>query len=127
MDKALKDIIETLEPGVHQFWPIRIQTYKGIDHPTPYFGLVVGSFLDAFSPEHSDAAVTEENGSRYYISAPTKKYVDKLVLKADAIGDAHLWRDGRLDTPELFLSDRLKAAVDEAGLRIPKHFKMKVA
>ena len=64
MDKALKDIIETLEPGVHQFWPIRIQTYKGIDHPTPYFGFVVGSFLDAFSPEHSDAAVTEENGSR---------------------------------------------------------------
>ncbi|MHA6264822.1 hypothetical protein ACXYMO_16615 [Arenibacterium sp. CAU 1754] len=34
---------------------------------------------------------------------------------------------GRLDTPDLFLSNRLKAAIDEAGLRIPKNFKMKVA
>ena len=57
--------------------------------------------------------------------APLKKVITGLALSKDAIGGAHLWREKKLTQPDIFLSDTLKARAMDAGLRLPKHFRMK--
>ena len=126
VDDALKAIIEGLEPGVHQYWPIRIQTYKGEDHPTRYHGLVIRQFRDAFLPDQSNMAMVEQMSGKFYPMSPTKKCMDGLTLSQQAIGSAQLWRDSRLAIPDIFMSDALQSEIRNAGLRVPKHFKMKV-
>jgi hypothetical protein len=41
VDATLKEIIEGLEQGVHQFWPLRIIMPKGNELPVPYYGMVI--------------------------------------------------------------------------------------
>ena len=45
-------------------------------------------------------------------------------MARDAIGLAHIWRETHLLRPEIFISDILQARLTQAGLRVPKHFKM---
>lgn len=42
VDAALKDMIETFEPGVHRFWPLKITQPRGEGHPGAFFGFVPG-------------------------------------------------------------------------------------
>ena len=125
VDEALKTIIETLDPGVHQFWPIEIKLPRGKPFPRQFYGLRIGRFLDSFSPEKSDKDAWWERKGRYYAENKTKAYFNRLALSSEAFGDAHLWRETRLQEPEICFSDSLKEAVDDAGLRLPKHYKMK--
>ena len=53
VEAALKDIIEGLEPGVHQFNPVQILTSKGEPWPAEYFLMVVGRYLDSFRPDQT--------------------------------------------------------------------------
>lgn len=55
VDASLKEVIETLEPGVHQFWPIRITMPKGKEYPVQYYGMVIRRFLDSFLPDQSES------------------------------------------------------------------------
>ena len=125
VDEALKTIIETLDPGVHQFWPIEIKLPRGKPFPRQFYGLRIGRFLDSFSPEKSDKDAWWERKGRYYAENKTKAYFNRLALSSEAFGDAHLWRETRLQEPEICFSDSLKEAVDDAGLRLPKYYKMK--
>ena len=44
VDRNLKDSIERLEPGVHQFWPIKITMPKDKEYPVQYYGMVIRRF-----------------------------------------------------------------------------------
>ena len=128
VDDALKTIIEALEPEVHQFWPIRLVTLKTRKvYPQSFFGIRIGQYLDSFSPEQSTEGswrVNEKIG-RYRAYFSQKKYYEGLALSQEAIGQMHLWSEKRLRHPRLFLSDTLMSKIKEAGLRVPKHYKMK--
>lgn len=54
VDEMLKGVIEGLEPGVHQFWPIRIVMPTGKEYPVRFYGMVIRQLLDSFSPEQSE-------------------------------------------------------------------------
>ena len=120
VDEALKTIIEDLEPDVHQFWPIKITMRDGSPHSKPYFGIRIGQFLDSFRPEKTPEAVFHKRYSSYLIDSFAKKKCAAMAFSKDAIGAAHLWRERRLDSPEVFYSDTLMARISEAGLDIPK-------
>jgi len=125
VDAQLKEIIETLEPGVHQFWPIRIIQPKGEEFPGPYYGMVIRRFLDSFVPEQSNFNQTSKGSDSFFTNGPTKKdYGNLTVLKSVSAG-AHLWRERRLRMPNVFLSDELQAEITRRGLRIPRHHKLK--
>ena len=109
VDETLKAIIERLEPGVHQFFPIEIRMPKGEVFPKNYYTLVIGQYLDSYSPENSDEI---------------KKNMNGRAFSKNAFGRAHLWRDRRFPMVNCF-SDELMTEISEAGLRIPKHYKMK--
>lgn len=120
VDENMREIIEDLEPGLHRFWPIQIVMPKSQVYPRAYFGMLVGRFLESFSPEKSDPQSYRASEYIYTLPGSVKDTLAGIVLDGSVIGAAHLWRERRLPMPDLFLSDTLKSRIDAAGLRMPK-------
>ena len=125
VDGNLKDIIERLEPSVHQFWPIKITMPKDKEYPVQYYGMVIRFILDSFVPEKSDDGTWEAMGQGYVRFAPKKSVYSGLAMSSEKIGASHLWRERKLRAPQVYLSDLLQAEITKAGRRVPKHYKMK--
>jgi hypothetical protein len=123
VDATLQEIIETLEPGVHQFWPLRITLRKGQEYPVAYYGMIIRRFIDSFAPKQSD--VRQEGGSAFFVNGPYKKDYGNLTVSKSVVAGAHLWHERRLLTPDVFFSDDLQAEITRRGLRIPKHHQLK--
>ena len=125
VDETLKDLIEGLEPGVHQFWPMRILMPGGKDYPTPYYGMVIRQFFDSFRPEQSVEGSWVGDPSYYMAFGATKAHMKGLAFDKGVFGSAHLWRETRMRQPQVLMSDALQGAIEQAGLRIWRHFKAK--
>jgi hypothetical protein len=124
VDATLKEIIEGLEPGVHQFWPLRITMPKGEEYPVRYYGMIIRRFIDSFVPEQSVFHQVSE-AEAFYANGPTKKDYGNLTVLQSVVAGAHLWRERRLLRPEIFLSDDLQAEITRRGLRIFRHHQLK--
>ncbi len=124
VDEALKAIIERLEPGLHQFFPIEIRMPRGQFYPAQYYTLVIRQYLDSFSPKDSDPYSFRENGKYGYIHENSKSGVTGLAFSKSAFGSAHLWRERGFREWLICFSDVLIAEISNAGLRMPKHYKI---
>ncbi len=124
VDGKLKAIIERLEPGVHQFFPIEIRMPKGKIYSEPYYIVLIGQYIDSFSPTKSKEGCWREPVTGKFTHDEWKKGFSGIALAKDAFGQAHLWREGSFIDYLTCLSDELKAAIDQEGLRLPKHYKM---
>jgi hypothetical protein len=124
VDEALKLIIERLEPGVHQFFPIKITMPRGVVFHKPYYVLVIGQYHDSFSPEYSKEGSYRKNGDYSYRHAEAKAGVTGLAFSKGVFGDAHLWRERRMGQRLTCFSDEIQAEITKAGLRTPKHYRM---
>ena len=129
VDQKFKDIVESLEPGVHQFWPIQITMPKGRAYPEQYYGLVIGQFFDSFlqkqSPDECWRMFGNYEAARFTAADTTKSIVGQLAMNASVFGSAHLWREKMLKRPNIFFSDTLQHRLSEAGLRLPKRLALK--
>jgi hypothetical protein len=130
VNAQLKAIIERLEPGVHEFYAFPIRMPKGQTYPGDYYILRVGQYFDAFSREDSwEGSVRElaAVGSTPSIlfHNETKRAMSSLAFRKSVFGSAHLWRDRQFHEELTCFSDTLIAEIERAGLRIPKHYKMK--
>ncbi|MEP5758989.1 MAG: DUF1629 domain-containing protein [Litoreibacter sp.] len=126
VSEAFKEIVEDIEPGIHQFWPLKISMPRNKVYPGNYFGLRIGPFLDTFNPDHSDDGCYNISGYENYRGiAPIKKAITGLAVSREVIGDAHLWREQKVTQPDYFFSDAVQARLVGQGLRLPKHFQMK--
>ena len=125
VDVQLMALIEEIEPDVHDFWAIKITMPNGEVYPRQYYCLRIGNHFDSFLPDQSDeGAWTGENGF-YHIFSFTKKHCANLAMSKEINGSAHLWREVRLGTPDIYFSDALAAKIKESGLRLPKILKLK--
>jgi hypothetical protein len=123
VDEPLRDIIEELEPGVHQFWPMQITMPKDVAFPKPYHALVIHNHLDAFRSEESAPGSWALEGGIPGLF--TYRNIKGMAMSLDAIGSKHLWREKSVQRPDILMSDALKARIDAAGLKIPpQHYKM---
>lgn len=123
VDSDLSAIIEDLEPGLHRFWPIRIEMPNGVTYPSVYFGMLVGRFLDSFMPKESDPAAFRTGElleDTYFLRAAASDTFSGVVFDGKVIGGSHLWRERKLLSISLLLSDTLKSRIDAANLRVPK-------
>lgn len=124
VDEQLKTIIEVLEPGIHQFWPVEILAKNRTSIAKRYYGMRVRQFLDSFVPDQTPPkAVTDETGS-YYACSPTKQGCKDLAISRTAIGSTHLWRERKLKNPNLLLSNELAHRIKNNDLRVPNLFKL---
>ena len=125
VDEELKAIIERVEPNKHQFFLIEIIMPKGVVYPKKYYILVIGQYCSSFSPEKSKSGSFRAipNSDRFS-HTETKAGITGLALAKDVYGKAHLWRERRLSDLPIFFSDELQTEIENAGLRIPKPYKM---
>ncbi|PID36570.1 MAG: hypothetical protein CR993_04260 [Rhodobacterales bacterium] len=126
----LLKLIADLEPGRHQIWPVEIIQRSGEAYPTEYFMLRVLSQLDPFDKEKSDPSCWKKSGRIIKMMRPKENHAHGIALSRSVIGDHHIWRG--LVTPEtgisgfnFYVSDRLKAAIHEAGLKTPPFYRLK--
>jgi hypothetical protein len=129
VDDNLKAIMERLEPGVHQFFPIKITMPRGAVFPKPYYVLVISQYIDSFSPENSNPDSWHDwpdyPDFYYYYHREDKRGITGLALSKMLFGRAHFWRERRFNGILICFSDELQAEVVNAGLRMPKHYRMK--
>jgi hypothetical protein len=129
VDEALKNIIEKLEPGKHQFFPIKIMVTKKEALPKTYFTMRIGQYLDSFLPAKSKPGVLtsqvfETYSTPYHLVDDKRASFSGIAVSKATIGNAHLWRERFINTDFLFFSDKLESEIVKVGLRVPKHFRV---
>ena len=130
VSEPLRDLIERLEPGVHQFWPINIIVPNMAErryepYPAPYFAMVVMRHLDSFLPDQSDPQVFDADPEYPTVHRPRSTKVPGIAVSMDVIGGAHLWREAKLLGPAIYPSNTLHDEMKKLGLTLPKHLKLK--
>ncbi|WP_423992736.1 imm11 family protein [Halocynthiibacter sp.] len=128
VDETLRDIIEDLEPGVHQFWPMKITMPKDQTYPVPYYGMVIHTHLASFRLEGSDPASARPDayaGEGVDVISTSRSALAGLAMSREAADGKHIWREKHILRPWLFMSDELVARIKDAGLKMPKHYPMK--
>ena len=124
VEERLKTLLEEMEPGVHDFRPVRIIMPRGNDHPVPYHVMRIGNFRDSFRPELSDSDSLFGAPDMYTANTSKKAYAG-VAMSVEEIGGAHLWRERTLTGPRICMSDQLHDAIVKAGLSMMKHYRMK--
>jgi hypothetical protein len=124
VSEKAREVIESLEPGVHQFFPIEYQNHKGKSWDTRYW-FIVCNRLDSIDREHSNMVLLDgwewtslKNVLR--MGEPLPANVDpakpsKLVFNLKQIGDKHFWVDKHIST-SVWLSDRAAELFQSEGL-----------
>ena len=127
--EPLAQMIEELDPSLHQMWPVRVlrsQRRRGVTsepYEGDWFVLVVTERRDVMDPEHSAARPFSTDPSFYHLTT----YKKDVALRADALpDDIHLWRDTKL-VGGLFASGRFQTELRRRKLKFISGFKAKVS
>jgi hypothetical protein len=126
VDEPLKDIIERFEPEMHRFFPIEIIMPGNEDYPRRFFIMAIGQYLDSFSTEHSEPNLWRDSEfGTLIIYRKDKESMSGLALSKRIFGKAHLWRERRMSPNLVCFSDSLMREINDAGLRLPPHYRLK--
>lgn len=117
VDEQVKAIVERLEPGVHEFYPIEIRFPRGKVWPKPYYTLVFRQYIDSLVPEKCKEGAL--NVTDHYKPAITGRAFSKAKF-----GKAHLWRDRVFGEWMACISDELHDEFEKAELLLPKQYRM---
>lgn len=119
VDQTVKDIIEEMDPGRHQFFPITLTTWfdKPIDAGERFL-------LNVF--HHQSSIVDDMTNAkvvRGYEDTKEKMILSYLVPKVTVDSkklrpEVHLWREERYLT-DLFISDALYERLESVGVALP--------
>ena len=118
--RKLRDKIQEMEPGVHDFVPIRVESPDGACDFGVYYHLIYTVKLDIFHYDRTrflegfGRAAAE--ASRHVLCGGSDLFA--CVLKADVVEGRHLWR-GRFQDSVLgtFCSDELGEFMQGEGMR----------
>ena len=152
ISSKLKDILDHLEPGVHQYFPIRTSIQVGdkeIYSHDGYYLLNIGTLLKGFSSLNMEAMgkyLTEEKkilpDGRVLFSSKIDVDRKNIVLQAGVTGRFHIWRtasgsigsdlnaDGahfEMGPTQIFISDRLFEICQRDGVRGMRFLEIKEA
>ncbi len=122
VDEDLKSIIETIEPGVHQFYPLEIRMPANKIYPKQYHTLVIGAFLDSFDfAQTKEGAAHSPDPGRFNLDT-TKKAMAGAAFRKSEFDGHHLWRERTFRSQILCFSDEMRDAIVQAGLKMPRKF-----
>ena len=143
VEEAMKDLIEALEPGIHQFRPLTLLQPNSEAFPGTYFTMIIGQFRDSFIPEPEAegklwkrSSYIDSNKIQRFTGAytlfPVKQDVAteeeayaRVPFSRTVIAGAHLWRERHLIAADFFISDALYDAIKKAKLKIPPQLRVK--
>lgn len=130
VSSAFVDVVERLEPGVHEFLRIaEVVDRKGRVVEKRYFLMNVLQCFNAIDVERSSVELNEHkhdidiDGRRQTFTSRTMRLVEPyvLTLKRVLVVGHHLWHGTNKDIFLVFFSDALHDAVTKAGLS-PLHY-----
>ena len=111
VSNPVRDAIERLEPGAHQFFPFDLRNGKrGASTPQPYHLLNVLQTAEGIDVARSPVDL------RHGAIWPSRSGEYGFRLSAREVGNRHLWRDPRFHLG-FFVSDPLHAALGAIGAR----------
>jgi len=109
----VREKVEELEPGVHQFFDIELTTKGGRRPKKRHWLLHICNRLDAIDPEKTTLPLAP-GGLEYSVAAYTVGEPIDMVLRKEAIEGKCMWIDRKF--MEHFLSDELFDFVEKNGL-----------
>ncbi|WP_208347473.1 imm11 family protein [Pseudaestuariivita rosea] len=123
VQKPFRDLIEKLDPGLHQFFPIEVRLRNETPHDPSCYAINVTETRDSILDEQSSVEkfVTNPNNTDKHIIY----YKKDVTVDPIKLTDIHLWREARYPW-SLLMSDELRDALKETGLRTPRCFKAKM-
>lgn len=98
-----KEVLEKLEPGVHQYIPVILQKKSGEKFDGEFFVLHPRSAVDAIVPEQSDVFFHTTPAGRKTLRF--KKVRPKLTVQKDKIQGRHFWTGEESFNRNFFASD----------------------
>lgn len=102
VSQSIRDFIETIEPGVHQFIPVEV-TFSNGEAPTEKYYLAnICNLVDAVDKANSRMKKSSY-GSKFIVTGSSNA---KVVLNKSAINEMALWIDSSI-TGMNFMSDDL--------------------
>ena len=117
----VKEVVEALEPGRHQFFPVSIQRQRG-SKPIlgkdgaplldSYYVLNPGARLDAVWIERSNVDVREFAPDKVFVSE-NRRHRDQVVVRRSVVDGHHIWRGQWHLGTKLFFSDTLVQVAQE--------------
>ena len=106
VNKRTKDIIENIEPNIHQFFKIDLFKNKKDLFDGDYYLLNVGQLIDSIIEEESALEIiVNPSGKRFGLRDSTKG--EYRTLKKSEIIGKHLWRES-LTKRNIYFSDELR-------------------
>jgi hypothetical protein len=100
--------LETLEPSIHQFFPVEIYGVDGIIREPRCYLLNICQLVDAIV-EGRYAVLN--NGRRLYRASSRSP----IKIRRPDVSNLHLWRDRRLAYQHFLVSDVLYRKIADAG------------
>lgn len=131
VSQAFRDVVEELEPGVHQFFPVDVRQRNGKEVEGKYYLFVCCQLIDtAVVAERSDVSKSEPSpGSQfwYYDLLSSIQYEEdpsypirhsgnpRVILDSSIIRNKHFWIERRLPR-DLFVSNAARDRMQIAEL-----------
>lgn len=116
--QAFKDLVDELEPDVHQFLPIRILPWK--DDPAPEGSFYLFNILgrcECILMHHSDFQRVESRYKKGVFRWAQIGGKPKIVVSLPEIGDRKVWRTILQRHYDIYFSGDFYAAVQRLGLK----------
>jgi hypothetical protein len=121
--QRFRDLVEAIEPGIHQFFPLNLLNKSGEAIDPPYFLFNVTQSYECINPEKSALDWREwdgrgADGKPMRLKRLAIKSEDGLVLRKELVAGRHMLRskgEGVLNGC-LFFSDELASAIKKARL-----------
>ncbi len=114
---AFREIVEDLEPGVHQFSPVTLYARSGEKVDRHYYLFKVLQTRDAVIDEKSDVEWVPLDS----IPGPTylafTRMSPHLTLDAQRIAGRHVWRGDKHLRLRVFFSDAVGGAIERLKLK----------
>lgn len=121
---ALRDAIEELEPGIHQFVPVDLFWKDGTPTGERVFLMNAGQKIESIDAENSQSLIPSINidGNPYYQIQGIGGGNYHIVVKKEIVGKRHFWREGGLAGQvfgaKFFCSDALSDLIRSRKLKV---------
>ena len=113
---ALRDVIERMDPGIHQFFPVDLTLPAGRKPETGFNVIIVTTKKKTILSE-----LSEVSGPRYGTAYTLKSPGSKVVFSPRCLEGSNIWREvgyrGRL-----FISNELESVIRSEKLKFLKYW-----
>ncbi|MEZ5752413.1 MAG: hypothetical protein R3D60_10740 [Paracoccaceae bacterium] len=113
--EPVRELIERLDPGVHQFFPVTMRTKRGVVIEGPWFVIVITARQDSIVPGYRGKFISNQlPDGRYLLNSMVKH--GQVPIDATRLSGLHLWREAKA-VDGIFASDELIAELKANGLK----------